>query len=148
METLHLMHSLILRQQKLIEAQIELLGNIPSSETTASADTVSTHLSNFADTPSKYMVLKQRLECYLACESPPPTLLLIGEKESPSAVFLKYSQQLLKWVECELMMIRELQRVNTTEDTHDALTAPTQEELEIIHRFLAKNQSFSTTVHR
>jgi hypothetical protein len=140
MEAIHVLHALILRQQRLIEQQIALLNDGGMEEHTP-------HDSNvpWSAAPSSeytFKLIKQRLECWMVGEPPPPSLLVIGEKESPSSMFLKYSQQLLKWAELELVVIREYQRIHASEGAEDTPPPPTPEELEIVHHFLNETRSF------
>jgi hypothetical protein len=64
-------------------------------------------------------------------------LLTSNEKEPASSLFLKLSQLMLKWAECELAVIKELRRESTDSHPLDASTPLNTEEWEILKDYFS-----------
>ncbi len=79
----------------------------------------------------------------LACQSSLQHMarenFLVGEKESPSTVFHKLSQLLLKWSELELAILKEMGRQSPEDSSNEALLQ--QEDIEIVRHFLSELDS-------
>lgn len=134
-ESLLAMHYHIRHQQQKLETQMVLLLN-----TRQGGETICTELTygDICPTPRTMAELRiQTQQRHHSISRDVSQLLLPSEKESASAVFLKYSQLLLKWSEMELAVIKELCRVDgNASSTHDIEKNMPEEDIEIVRHYL------------
>ena len=136
------LHERVLQQQRLIEEQITQLRALHGCEGSAPTPL------RPETAPKTLKELRHQVQKHCASNGiyahPMPAsveLFAFGEKESASAIFLKYSQALLKWAELELILLKEWARGSDTETPYDAMLPPTEQELSIVRHFLESNDS-------
>lgn len=135
-ESLLAMHYHIRHQQQKLEAQMVLLLN-----TRQEGETLCPELTygDIFPTPRTMAELRiQTQQRHHSISRDVSQMLLASEKESASAVFLKYSQLLLKWSEMELAVIKELYRVDGNAlSTHATEETIRNEDIEIVRHYLS-----------
>jgi hypothetical protein len=126
------LHHRVRTQQCILEKQICLLTQAHKELHDVSSEAY----CNTNESPRTIAELRQRTERMVAHltqgNAYASSVLLISEKESPSSVFLKYSQQLLKWAELELSLLKgESKEVAAVEDI-----PLTDDEIQMLREFL------------
>ncbi|TAE82073.1 MAG: hypothetical protein EAZ74_03030 [Alphaproteobacteria bacterium] len=128
----------ILEQQQMVTTLLKLLlGATPNADVTLPSCHEHRRVNN--SIPSTYGEILHAFEQRKHQDSSVRELrqmITTSEKEPPSALFIKLSQMMLKWSECELAVLKELRR-DTSNGSEDASQKPLNpEEWDIMRHYL------------